>query len=74
MPKETMISLSSMVENAKENWEIYGWRNEARAILSFGIKHKSNEIRVIAEKAINRLGARGFLEFGELLSDAQRPA
>lgn len=53
-----------------EGWHIHGWREEARRILLAALTSNDEEARRAGEALINRLGARGHLDFQSLLSEA----
>jgi hypothetical protein len=57
--------LNTLVESDKERWHIYGWHDGAMSILSRALGDPDAALQ--AEQLIDRLGRRGFLEFGELL-------
>ena len=48
-------------------WHIYHWREQARLLLSTVINGNNPEAKQTAIDIINRLGARGFLEFMDLI-------
>ncbi len=56
-----------LVDGDDENWRIYGWRDHAKKILAAGLAQGSDS-RLLAEDIIDRLGRRGFVDFGELLA------
>ena len=59
-----------MVEGDKKGWNIPSWKDGARKILSIALKSEDESARSSAFDLINRLGARGHLEFRDLLSDS----
>lgn len=67
MPFETVRCLRFIIEGDKEGWYIYHWREQARLLLSTVINGTNPEAKQIAIDIINRLGARGFLEFMDLI-------
>jgi len=67
MPFETTRCLRLMIEGDKEGWHIYHWREQARLLLSTVINGTNLEAKQTAIDIINRLGARGFLEFMDLV-------
>lgn len=67
MPFETVRCLRLMIEGDKEGWHIYHWQKQARLLLSTSIDSTNPEVRQTAIDVINRLGARGFLEFMDLI-------
>jgi hypothetical protein len=69
MPKKVLDVLSALANADKEQWGIYSWRDEAKAILSETLRNPDPEIRSTAEAVVHQLGARGHFEFGELLPE-----
>lgn len=67
MPKEVVRSVSLMIEGDLEVWTIHGWLKELRAILSITIRGSDLDARKATVEIVNRLGAKGFLEFRDLL-------
>lgn len=70
MPAIAVQCLSHIIEGDTEGWAIYGWREEARTVLENAVKSDDGAARKAADELINRLGARGHLEFRDLLSGA----
>jgi hypothetical protein len=62
--------LQKIVDGDKDGWRIYLWRDSARQILELALK-TSGPPRDAAKKLIDRLGRRGYSEFGSLLSNEQ---
>ncbi len=60
--------LQKIVDGDKDGWRIYLWRDSAREILESALK-TSGPPRDAAKKLIDRLGRRGYLEFGSLLAN-----
>ncbi|MEW6542563.1 MAG: hypothetical protein AB1411_03015 [Nitrospirota bacterium] len=67
MPNESVRCALLMIEGDLKGWEIHGWRNELRAILSTVIRSTRPNALQGAVELVNRLGAKGFLEFRDLL-------
>ena len=67
MPQQVVECLHLMVEGDKEGWAIYGWREHARTILATAIQSDNADAREAATTLVHRLGARGYLEFRDLL-------
>jgi hypothetical protein len=59
--------LHLMIEGDKEGWRVHMWKDEAKAILSTALASSGKKARDLAEDVVHRLGARQFLEFGDLL-------
>jgi hypothetical protein len=67
-PSLAVECLGLMIEGDKEGWHIYHWRDHARKILETA-RQTGDAVRLKpADDIVNRLGARGFLEFRDLLS------
>lgn len=64
---ETVRCLRLIIDGDKEGWHIYHWREQARLLLSTAINGTNPEAKQAAIGIINRLGARGFLEFMDLI-------
>lgn len=66
-PSVSIECVKYLVGGDTQGWAIHGWRESLRAI--FGVALGSNNASVTAEtrNLINRLGERGFFEFGDLL-------
>ncbi|MCK4341379.1 MAG: hypothetical protein KAY37_06620 [Phycisphaerae bacterium] len=66
-PSVSIECVAYLVDGDTQGWAIHRWRESLRAI--FGVALGSNNASLIAEtrKLINRLGERGFFEFGNLL-------
>ena len=65
LPRSVKI-LQRLIDGDDENGRVYGWRDEAKKILQQAVDSEG-ETKDMAEEIIDRLGRRGFLEFGELL-------
>ncbi|HYV03421.1 MAG TPA: hypothetical protein VFB82_02485, partial [Blastocatellia bacterium] len=70
MPLAAVQCLNLMVIGDVEGWHIHGWREEARSILLAALRSNDEEARRAGEALINRLGARGHLDFQSLLSES----
>lgn len=73
MPKEAVRCVSLMIDGDLQGWEIHGWRDQLRAILSTVIQSADTIAKQSAVEVINRLGAKGFLEFRGLLPTTETP-
>ena|GEM_PF-5850566 len=67
-PRLVIECVQYLIKGDVEGWAIHSWRDALRAI--FGVTLGSNDVRVVSQtrSVINRLGERGFFEFGDLLS------
>lgn len=72
-PRSAMTCMRRMAEADKEGWGIIGWRDELRAAISTALASGEVEARNEAEGLVNYLGARGHLEFRDLLLVSQMP-
>lgn len=67
MPKRAVECLRMIVDGDIERWAIHGWMDRARTILEKAIQGQTPEAREAAVDLVHRLGARGYLEFRDLL-------
>jgi hypothetical protein len=67
MPHETVQCLDRMIEGDKDGWRASAWGNQTRTILAAAIRGGDPVARESAENLVHRLGARGFLDFRDLL-------
>lgn len=65
-PKECVTIVTSMINGDNEGWRTHSIQSSAREILTHGMR-AGGEAKQLAEKAIDTLGRRGYVEFGELL-------
>jgi len=65
LPKVVRI-LGCLVDGDDENWRIYGWKEHAKTILAKAM-NAPGPARDEAISIVDRLGRKGFVEFGELL-------
>ena len=66
-PVDATNILHGLWENVSDQWTIYGWRKDARAILDAALKSDDVKAVQIAREIINKLAARGHAEFRDLL-------
>jgi hypothetical protein len=71
MPLPAVECLSLIIEGDKDGWGILGWRDHARTILVTTLQSVDHEARAAAVDLVHRLGARGHLEFRDLLSGTE---
>jgi hypothetical protein len=69
-PLAAVQCLNLIIIGDVEGWHIHGWREEARTILLAALTSNDHDARRASEALINRLGARGQLDFQSLLSEA----
>lgn len=67
MPLESVRCARSMIEADREGWHLVGWRDDARAILAAALGGDNANAQREARDLVNRLGARGYQEFRDLL-------
>ncbi len=68
MPLEAVQCLGFMVEGDKDGWKIMGWQEDARKIIAVGLSSRSSQARRAAVDLVNRLAARGFTDYRDLLA------
>jgi len=71
MPAHAVECLSLIIEGDKEGWHIHGWREHTRTILSTALQSTDETAQQAAVDLVHRLGARGYLSFRDLLSEAR---
>jgi hypothetical protein len=67
-PGLTVECLSLMIEGDREGWHFYQWREEARETLQAAKQTGDAAVLEAVDDVVNRLGARGFFDFRDLLS------
>lgn len=67
LPLESVKILSKMVLVDKPGWIVLGNKNEVKAILSTALNAPEQTAQEEARNLINRLVARGYIEFNDLL-------
>jgi hypothetical protein len=72
MPTSAVKCLNLITQVAKERWRIYGYHGQARTILATALKIGDANALEIAEETVNRLMARGYLEFRDLLISVRK--
>jgi hypothetical protein len=68
LPLDAVECLGMIVEGDKEGWRIHGWIDEARNLLITALKSSDDRAKQAATDLIHRMGARGHLQFRDLLS------
>lgn len=68
MPLIVVRCLSLMTDNERPMWYLNAWGQSTRTILSTAISSKDSAAKEAARDEIDRLGARGYLGFRDLLS------
>lgn len=59
--------LRLMVEGERDPWSVHTWRKEIRQILTTALTSGDHSAKQAAVELINRLGARGHLDFADLI-------
>jgi len=67
-PKIVIECLRLAVENDKERWHIYSWRDPARDIILAALQSTDKDAQRKATEFVNHLIARGFLDFRDLIN------
>lgn len=71
MPQPVIECLQALVESNKDNWHIPVWRKPMHPILDGAIRGKDAQARESAIDLVHRLGALGFLDYRDLLSQGK---
>jgi len=67
-PKESILCLNIMVEGDQEGWKVYRWRGQLKKLLLTVLKSHDPEAQELAKSLINKLLAKGHLEFRKFLN------
>ena len=70
LPRISVECLKLVVDSELDSWEIYGWRTEAKEILTTAMQSGDVSTEKAAIELIHRLGAKGYFEFRELLQQS----
>ncbi len=65
-PRRSVAVLGALVDSDREGWRIGGWKDDARAVLAEAIACGDPDARQAALDTVNRLVAKGRLEFRDL--------
>ena len=57
-----------MVEGDQEGWKVYRWRGQLKKLLLTVLKSHDPEAQELAKSLINKLLAKGHLEFRKFLN------
>lgn len=68
LSQEVVECLDIVVERTKELWKLDIWQDEIRTILVTGLNSSDLVVRQKSTAFINKLAARGYLNFADLLS------
>lgn len=66
-PLAAVRILDGIWENLRDQWTFHGWRDECRNILQEVLASESDEAKQVARALINKIAARGHLDFRSLL-------
>jgi hypothetical protein len=67
-PLAVVRILDGIWESLRDQWTFHGWRDECRNILQAVLDSDSDEAKQVARALINKIAARGHLEFRSLLT------
>jgi len=66
-PTTVVECLELLIEGDEEGWHVYVWRQHIKKIISSALRTTDKNVKRNATELLNRLGARGFLDFRELI-------
>ena len=66
-PLRVLRCLGLMLNGAREPWGAYGWKEEARPLLAFGLAHENREVSELAQQLVHRFGLLGHWDMRDLL-------
>jgi hypothetical protein len=72
MPEQCIECMRLLVEGDTDGYEILGWQENGRRVLSAAIKSGTPKAKASATALINRLVARGYSGFKDLLDSGYR--
>lgn len=67
-PHRSARIVGMLVDGDVDYWRIPSWEDEAKMVLGTALK-AGGDAREVAKQVVDRLGRRGFLEFGELIDE-----
>lgn len=70
-PHEVIRCFDRLIKSKLEEWSIYGWRDEARRLLTTVMSAGDADAREAAENAVHYLGSQGHFEFRDLLGNVR---
>lgn len=65
-PRRSVAALAALVDRDREGWRIGGWKDDAHAVLEEAIACGDPDAKRVALDVVNRLVAKGRLEFRDL--------
>lgn len=69
-PAESIEALNAMIDGARERWAIDSWSSHTKAILQSAMSSKDNTVKEAAKAVANKLIAKGYLEYREIIKKA----
>ena len=66
-PLAAVRILDGLWENIRDPWTFHGWKDECRNVLQTALASANDDARRVARGLVNKLAARGHLEFRALL-------
>lgn len=66
-PEESLKALGAMIDGASERWAIDSWGSHTKAIIRIAYSSSDNIIKENAKALANKLVAKGYLEYRELI-------
>lgn len=70
-PAESIKALSNMVDNAKERWAVSSWSKNATTIIQTAYTSSDEAIKESAKSLANKLVARGYIEYRNIINSEQ---
>ena len=72
-PLQVVTCADRLVRGDTEGWRLYSWRESLVTLLGTVLHLDNQDARRMALELANRLGCRGFHEFGQIVKDASPP-
>ena len=70
-PAESVKALSNMVDNARERWAVSSWSKNATTIIQTAYASSDEAIKESAKSLANKLVARGYIEYRNIINSEQ---
>ena len=70
-PAESIKALSNMVDNARERWAVSSWSKNATTIIQTAYASSDEAIKESAKSLANKLVARGYIEYRNIINSEQ---
>lgn len=68
-PAESIKALSAMVDGTRERWSVASWSSNATAIIQSAYKSGDDSVKQLAKDLANKLVAKGYTEYRNVLAD-----